>query len=141
MTIRVSNPASVATGEAKIELNPENLDPVLLKLGLLIGILKKDGSHTVFNTDWLKDPIASLKQIPTARRQELLDVLERAIVAPHVAGYGAAARGEVLGQHDRLAAELKARAADVGAEHALELLDRRTALLGLGGDREREKSR
>ena len=51
------------------------LDPVLLQLGLVSGLLSQSNGSIALNTDFFTDPIGQLKQIPSARADELVDLL------------------------------------------------------------------
>ncbi|MGD2087091.1 MAG: hypothetical protein PVH61_12990 [Candidatus Aminicenantes bacterium] len=49
-----------------IEINPQDLNPTILQMGLLTGLIKEehDGDY-VFNTHWFKEPFTYLKDIPS----------------------------------------------------------------------------
>lgn len=55
----------------------ESLDPTLLQLALLVGILEANGDNISLNLGWFEDPLAYLQAIPTARRYDLLKTLQQ----------------------------------------------------------------
>jgi len=58
-------------------LSFEGLDPTLLEIAILVGIFKQAGDQAIFNTDWFRDPLESIRAIPTQRRRDLLKLLQR----------------------------------------------------------------
>src|ERR1051325_1693535 len=54
----------------------ESLDPTLLQIAILAGILEANGDTISLNLAWLDSPLARLQAIPTARRHELVKTLQ-----------------------------------------------------------------
>jgi hypothetical protein len=66
----------VLTGGPSV--GPDDLDPVLLQLGLLVGLLGPrggDGRHPI-DESWFSNPLAALQAIPSHRAAELVKLFE-----------------------------------------------------------------
>jgi hypothetical protein len=59
-------------------IGPDDLDPVLLQLGLLVGLLGPAGSDGRYPIDegWFSDPLSALEDIPSQRAAELVKLVE-----------------------------------------------------------------
>ena len=60
---------------AGISIDASSLDPVLLQLGTVSGLLTASNGSVALNTDFFEDPIGHLEQIPAARADELAGLL------------------------------------------------------------------
>ena len=71
-----------------IPVNANDLDPEVIQLGRLVGLLEGDDTSLEFIPDWFEDPLTQLETIPTQRAPELVKLLQMLIGgdAGHVLG-------------------------------------------------------
>jgi hypothetical protein len=58
-----------------ISIDASSLDPILLQLGTVSGLLTASNGSVALNTDFFEDPIGHLEQIPAARADQLAGLL------------------------------------------------------------------
>jgi hypothetical protein len=61
-----------------IAVNTADLDPNVVQLGVLIGLLTPNGDPSTLNlnTDWFNDPLANIQAIPSTNGTEIINLLE-----------------------------------------------------------------
>jgi hypothetical protein len=65
----------------QLAIDPSTLDPALLQLGIVSGLLSASNGSVALNTDFFADPIGHLEQIPCARADELAALLTQLLGA------------------------------------------------------------
>ena len=67
-----------ATLSSSIEVNTADLDPNLVQLGILVGLLTPNGDPNTLavNIDWFSNPLESIESIPSANGAQVINLLE-----------------------------------------------------------------
>lgn len=62
----------------EIDINAADLDPNLIQIGVLAGLLAQGEEPTTYKvvTDWFSNPLESIREIPSRRGEEIIKLLE-----------------------------------------------------------------